>query len=138
MKTCNECGIGKPLDGFHRNARMKGGRVNKCKMCTNARIKAKRERLKSVTSDELEVVESPALNAYLKNKMMTKKLYSSWSPKLGVIQARRQIIEGEPHFIVKTPKGEFGVPEDLFEQLFHQGHAVDYDEYDSSHLGLQV
>jgi len=32
-KTCFKCGIEKPITEFHKNAKVRDGRVNKCKPC---------------------------------------------------------------------------------------------------------
>ena len=36
MKTCIDCGAGKPLSEFYKNARMKDGHLNSCKACRRA------------------------------------------------------------------------------------------------------
>lgn len=40
MKTCNRCGEEKPLDEFHRHARVRGGIRAYCKACNMAQVRA--------------------------------------------------------------------------------------------------
>ena len=42
MKTCKACGIDKPLEEYHRQARMKDGHKNVCRTCTNSRRNSER------------------------------------------------------------------------------------------------
>lgn len=43
VKTCFKCGETLPLEAFYKHARMADGRLNKCKACTRADVKANRE-----------------------------------------------------------------------------------------------
>lgn len=43
-KSCNRCGLVKPLDAFHRDKRNRDGRQGQCKPCRNAVVAAWQER----------------------------------------------------------------------------------------------
>ncbi len=42
-KECFKCGVTQPLDEFYRHSAMADGRLNKCKSCTRAAVKANRD-----------------------------------------------------------------------------------------------
>ena len=42
-KICRQCSIEKPMDGFYAHSKMADGRLNKCKDCVTANVKANRE-----------------------------------------------------------------------------------------------
>lgn len=43
MKTCNKCGIEKPINDFYKCKSMKDGHLNKCKECTKKDVHSYRK-----------------------------------------------------------------------------------------------
>ena len=50
MKTCQECGKEKPLSEFHKNSRMKDGRLNRCAKCRRFRCEPNNPETKKNTA----------------------------------------------------------------------------------------
>jgi hypothetical protein len=43
VKTCTKCGIGKPLELFHKIPKSRDGRASQCKVCAHIQLKAARQ-----------------------------------------------------------------------------------------------
>ena len=43
LKTCKECGAAKPLDDFYHHPQTKDGLTSKCKECTRAAVRQRRD-----------------------------------------------------------------------------------------------
>ena len=53
-KTCNTCGVEKPLTEFYKNRRMKDGHLNQCKACRAELHKQTHKRIHELTPQELK------------------------------------------------------------------------------------
>ena len=51
FKTCDKCGMTKPIEQFHVNAQCPDGRKYSCAVCENARTKRMREEKKKELAD---------------------------------------------------------------------------------------
>jgi hypothetical protein len=69
-KTCNKCGLTKPLDDFRREKRGILGRRGQCKKCTKPIIAAQNRKARGVTPDMIKEALEAAAYRLLKERVL--------------------------------------------------------------------
>ena len=73
-KVCKECGIEKPINKFHRNPRLRDGRLNQCVTCTSARRLRNRNHGKSNDYEKKLREQESRMNQLLHKLMMNWRI----------------------------------------------------------------